>query len=81
MKKETLQIHKEVATQVSTGLVINYPLNLTLLYILIELYGVTNPLYIGTTITLIMTVIAYTRIFILRSYFSKKYKRTNIRQT
>jgi len=74
MKKETIRIHKEVATQVSTGLAINYPLNLTLLYILIELYGVTNPLVIGTTITLIMTIVAYTRIFILRSYFSKKYK-------
>ena len=74
MKKETIRIHKEVATQVSTGLAINYPLNLTLLYILIELYKVTNPLVIGTTITLVMTVIAYTRIFIVRSYFSKKYK-------
>ena len=73
MKKVTKQIHKEVATQVSTGLAINYPLNLTLLYILIELYGVTDPLVIGTTITLIMTIDAYTRIFILRSYFSKKY--------
>ena len=72
MKKETIRIHKEVATQVSTGLAINYPLNLTLLYILIELYGVTNPLVIGTTITLIMTVIAYIRIFTIRTYFSRK---------
>ena len=74
MKKETKRIHKETATQIATGLAINYPLNLFLLYVYIERFGITDPVILGTMVTLVMTVVAYTRIFLLRSYFSKKYK-------
>jgi len=74
MKKETKRIHKETATQIATGLVINYPLNLFLLYVYIERFNITDPIILGTMVTLVMTVVAYTRIFLLRSYFSKKYK-------
>jgi len=74
VKKETKRIHKETATQIATGLVINYPLNLFLLYVYIERFNITDPIILGTMVTLVMTVVAYTRIFLLRSYFSKKYK-------
>ena len=74
VKKETKRIHKETATQIATGLAINYPLNLFLLYIYIERFGITDPVILGTMVTLVMTIVAYTRIFLLRSYFSKKYK-------
>ena len=74
MKKETIRIHKETATQIATGLAVNYPLNLFLLYVYIERLGITDPVILGTLVTLVMTIVAYTRIFLLRSYFSKKYK-------
>lgn len=72
MKPETKQIHRETSFQIATGLAINYPLNLFLLYIYIDRLGITEPIMLGTLVTLVMTVIAYTRIFLIRSYFSKK---------
>jgi hypothetical protein len=75
MKTETKRIHKETATQIATGLAVNYPLNLFLLWIYIEKLGITDPITLGTLVTLVMTIVAYTRIFLLRSYFSKKYSK------
>lgn len=75
MKTETKRIHRETATQIATGLAVNYPLNLFLLWIYIEKLGITDPIKLGTLVTLVMTVVAYTRIFLLRSYFSKKYSK------
>jgi len=72
MKPETKQIHRETSFQIATGLAINYPLNLFLLYIYIDRLGITEPIMLGTLVTLVMTVVAYTRIFLIRSYFSKK---------
>jgi len=72
MKPLTKQIHKETSFQIATGLAINYPLNLFLLYIYIERFGITEPVMLGTLVTLVMTIVAYTRIFLIRSYFSKK---------
>lgn len=72
MKPETKQIHKETSFQIATGLAINYPLNLILLYIYIEHLGITEPVILGTLVTLVMTIVAYTRIFLIRSYFSRK---------
>jgi|SaaInlV_125m_DNA_1040241.scaffolds.fasta_scaffold00461_13 hypothetical protein len=74
MNKATKQIHKETATQIATGLVVNYPLNLFLLWLYIEKFEITDPVTLGTMVTLVMTFVAYTRIFLLRTYFSKKYK-------
>ena len=75
MKTETKRIHRETATQIATGLAVNYPLNLFLLWIYIEKLGITDPIKLGTLVTLVMTIVAYTRIFLLRSYFSKKYSK------
>ena len=72
MKKETKQIHKETSFQIATGLAINYPLNLILLYIYIEHLGITEPVILGTLVTLVMTLVAYIRIFTIRTYFSRK---------
>lgn len=71
MSKSSRAIHKETATTVFTGLLINYPLNLIGLYILIDRLEWSNSLHIGTTITAYMTFIAYTRVYIIRRYFSK----------
>jgi hypothetical protein len=72
MKQTTKQIHKETSFQIATGLAINYPLNLLLLYIYIEHLGITEPVILGTLVTLVMTLVAYIRIFTIRTYFSRK---------
>lgn len=69
MSESSRRIHKETATTVFTGLLINYPLNLIGLYILIDKLQWTNSIHIGTTITAYMTFIAYTRVYIIRRYF------------
>jgi hypothetical protein len=74
ISKRTKQIHKETATQIGTGLLVNYPLNLSLLFIFIERLNVTDPIVLGTMVTCVMTVVAYIRVFLIRSYFSKHLK-------
>ena len=69
MSKKSRQIHKETFTTVFTGLLINYPLNLFGLWVCISVLDMHSPLHIGTTITAFMTVIAYTRVYIIRRYF------------
>ena len=76
MSKKSRQIHKETFTTVFTGLLINYPLNLFGLWLCISVFGMTSPLYIGTTITAFMTVIAYTRVYVIRRYFYQKASKT-----
>lgn len=69
MSVQSRSIHKETATTVGTGLIINYPTNLFLLFICIDVIGMTNTFYIGTLITALMTVIAYCRVYTIRRWF------------
>jgi hypothetical protein len=71
MNHKVRQRHKETFTTVGTGLLINYPLNLLGLYICIDILGWTDAFTIGTTITAWMTMVAYTRVFLIRSYYDK----------
>jgi hypothetical protein len=71
MSKESRKLHKETATTVFTGLVINYPLNLSLLFLFLEVLEWNSAFWIGTTITAMMTVVAYTRVYTIRRWFSK----------
>lgn len=72
MSPKTRKIHQETITTVFTGLLINYPLNLLGLYICIDLLGWTDAFVIGTTITAWMTLVAYTRVFLIRRHFYNK---------
>lgn len=74
MSPKTRKIHQETFTTVFTGLLINYPLNLLGLYICIDLLGWSDPFWIGTTITLWMTVVAYTRVYLIRRHFYNRHK-------
>ena len=56
MSSKSRRIHKETATTVFTGLLINYPLNLLGLFICIDKLGMTSSVQIGTTITAWMTL-------------------------
>jgi len=71
MSPRVRQRHKETFTTVGTGLLVNYPLNLIGLWICIDLLEWTDSFLIGTTITAWMTVVAYTRVFLIRSYYDK----------
>ena len=72
MSVKSRRIHKETATTVGTGLLINYPLNLFLLFVCIDLWGMTNTFYIGTLITGLMTFVAYVRVYSIRRWFSAR---------
>lgn len=71
MNHKVRQRHKETLTTVGTGLIVNYPLNLLGLWICIDLLEWTDSFIIGTTITAWMTVVAYTRVFLIRSYYDR----------
>ena len=71
MSPKTRQRHKETFTTVGTGLLINYPLNLFGLYVCISLLGMSDPFWIGNIITAFMTLVAYTRVYMIRKYFDK----------
>lgn len=71
MSVRSRQRHKETFATVGTGLLINYPLNLLGLYICISLLDMTDPFWIGNIITAFMTIVAYTRVYMIRKYFDK----------
>ena len=71
MSPRSRQRHKETFTTVVTGLLINYPLNLLGLYVTITLLGMTDPFWIGTTITAFMTFVAYVRVYLIRRYYDR----------
>ena len=66
------EIHKETATTVGTGLIINYPLNVFLLFLFIDVFAWSNTFLIGTVVTGIITLVAYTRVYIIRNYFNNR---------
>tara|TARA_B100001093_G_scaffold250126_1_gene239604 strand:- start:630 stop:845 length:216 start_codon:yes stop_codon:yes gene_type:complete len=67
-----LKLHKEVTTTVGTGLMINYPLNLLLLFIFIDVLSWQNTIAIGTVVTGIITIVAYIRVYTIRSWFNNR---------
>ena len=71
MSKSSRELHKETATTVGTGLLINYPLNLLGLYVCIDVLEMSSSVAIGTSITLAMTFVAYTRVYSIRRWFSR----------
>ena len=71
MSPRSRQRHKETFTTVGTGLLINYPLNLVGLYVTITFLGMTDPFWIGTTITAFMTFVAYVRVYLIRRYYDR----------
>ena len=66
------EIHKETATTVGTGLLINYPLNVFLVFLFIDVFAWSNTFLIGTAVTGIITIAAYTRVYIIRNYFNNR---------
>ena len=72
MSKESRQIHKETAISIATGLMVNFPLNFSLIYLWVEVLEWTDAFNIAASTTAIMTIVAYTRVYMIRRHFHKK---------
>jgi len=72
LNKQVRQRHKETASIVGTGLLVNYPLQIFVIYLLLDILHVTQSFWVATYSTMIMTVFAYIRVYIVRRYFDKK---------
>ena len=71
MSKKSRQRHKETAMVVFTGLLINYPAQLLLLWLFISVMEITNPVTLSVLISANLTVIAYIRVYMVRKYYDK----------
>lgn len=65
------KIVRESIVHVGTGLIINYPLSLLVLYILLDIIEIENTFVIGTLVTLVLTITAFIRVLCIRSYYEK----------
>ena len=60
-------IAKETLIHVSLGTLINYPLNIFYTWLAIVHWGITDPLMLSTVLTIGISFVAFTRIYIVRS--------------
>jgi hypothetical protein len=60
-------IAKETLIHVSLGTLINYPLNIFYTWLAIVHWGITDPLMVSTVLTIGISFVAFTRIYIVRS--------------
>ena len=75
MNKREKSVARETSWIVFSGTVINYPLQLVCLWIIIDHWNITSAFLIGTYTTLMMTVFAWLRVYIVRDYHDKKQRR------
>ena len=71
MSKKSRQRHKETAMVVFSGLLINYPAQLLLLWLFISVMEITDPVTLSVLISANLTVVAYIRVYIVRSDYDK----------
>ena len=72
MFKLNPHIAKETLVHVSLGTVINYPLNIFYTWFAIVHWGVTDPLLLSSILTIGISFVAFTRIYIIRSLSEKR---------
>jgi hypothetical protein len=72
MSLESRRIHKETATAIFTGILVNFPLNFSLLYLWVEVLKWNSAFKIAVCTTTIMTVVAYARVYTIRRHFTKQ---------
>lgn len=71
MSKKSRILHQKTSATVFTGLLINYPLQLLILYLLIDVFDISSAFLLGTYSTLLMTIFAYTRVYLVLRYMDK----------
>lgn len=65
-------VFKETSEIVISGLVVNYPLSIVIIWLIVEVMDITNALAIASISTAIMTVFAYLRVYTIRLKNHKK---------
>lgn len=59
-------VAKESAVHVLMGTIVNYPLNILFLYVIIDLWKITDPFWISNIVTAWFSVVAFCRIYVVR---------------
>ena len=72
MKWFDKEIARETLIHVSLGTLINYPLNILFTWIVIVKLGNSDPIVLSTTLTAGISVVAFTRIYIVRALTEKR---------
>ena len=66
------KIIRESLVNVSTGLMVNYPLSLLVLYLLLDVFEIQDTFWVGTIVTAVLTITAFIRVFWIRSYYENR---------
>jgi len=72
MFKLNPEIAKETAVHVLMGTLINYPLNMLFLWIIIDNWHITDPFWISNIVTVWFSVVAFMRIYTVRTITEKR---------
>jgi hypothetical protein len=71
-------IAKETSIHVLMGTLINYPLNILFLYVIIDLWNITEPFWISNIVTVWFSIVAFCRIYVVRYITEQlKFKKLN----
>ena len=65
-------IAKETTIHVALGTVINYPLNIFYTWLAVVKWGITDPLMLSTILTVGISFVAFTRIYIVRTLTERR---------
>jgi len=72
MIKWDRDIARETSIHVGMGTIINYPLNIFYTWLVVVQWGITDPLILSTILTVGISFVAFTRIYIVRSLTEKR---------
>jgi D-alanyl-lipoteichoic acid acyltransferase DltB (MBOAT superfamily) len=75
MKYYDREIARETLIHVLLGTLVNFPLNIFFTWLVIVQWGNTEPLVLSITLTAGISVVAFTRIYIVRTLTEKRKKR------
>jgi len=67
-----MHVFRESLVIVLTGTLVNYPLSLFFLWLLMDIVEMDSVFWIGTYSTLGMTVVAFIRVYWIRSWYEKR---------
>ena len=70
------EILRETLIIIGTGTIINYPIGILFAWVIIELWGITDPITFATLSTLGFFIVAFIRVYAVR-YISEQRKLKN----
>ena len=70
--KSSSKVVRESAVIVLTGTAVNYPLSLLFLYLLIDVVEMESTFWIGTWVTILLTIVAFVRVLWIRAYYERR---------